>query len=230
MSNKSVREFRFQSEFRASGTDVKPRLSGYAARYGVKTKLQPGLNETIMPGAFKRTVETNDLNCACFFNHKESQILGRVSAGTLRLREDSQGLFFDCDIDTGISYAADLYRSVQRGDISECSFGFQCNEDGDDFVDDPEERGAVLRQLKKVSVFDVSPVTFPAYGNGATNVSARSLRSMFPEGVPASFASRATASPQDVQRRLRQRASDLLDEIAREDIAIQKNRVRLAFN
>src|SRR5258708_11447308 len=175
------REYRFLTqELRAAGTESQPRIEGYAARYNVKTTLQPGVNEVIRPGAFRNTVARQDA-CYCCFNHNEERIISRVSAGTLRLREDDLGLHFDSDIDLSVSYAADLYRNIRNGNVSECSFGFRMVKES--YVDDVEEKDAVLRELLEVSCFDVSPVIEPAYGNGVTSVSARSL---FPDGTPSS--------------------------------------------
>jgi HK97 family phage prohead protease len=172
-----MRERRFlTNEFRASGTPANPKISGYAATFNVETELQPGLWEVIRPGAFKQSIAKRD-DCGCFFNHDESLILGRVSAGTLRLKEDSKGLFFDCDVDAEVSYAADLYRNIKAGNISECSFGFYTIQD-----DYTKTKQGVLRELLTAKVFDVSPVTFPAYSQ--TSVAARSL---FPDGMPAAL-------------------------------------------
>jgi HK97 family phage prohead protease len=179
MSTATKKEFRFLAqELRAAGTDAKPRIQGYAARYGIKTQLQPGLREVIMPGAFRKTVANKDACYACF-NHDPEKILGRVSAGNLRLRDDDTGLYFDCDIDLGVSYASDLYRNIQNQTISECSFGFYALKE--DFVEDDEDQGEILRELRECSVFDVSPVIEPQYQG--TSVSARS-RAMFPDGLP----------------------------------------------
>ena len=170
------REFRFlTSQVRAKAGSK--GISGYAARYNKTTMLEPGLREVIRPGAFTQTVKRKD-DCIACIGHDDSKILGRVSAGTLRLRDDAQGLYFDCDTpDT--SYAQDLLANIRAGNISECSFGFYVDPDGDDVTRDAD--GVILREIKSCRVFDVSPVTFPAYGNGVTSVSARSL---FPEGKP----------------------------------------------
>jgi hypothetical protein len=183
MSNNQKREFRFLTSQVRAKPGTKPGISGFAARYGKATMIEPGLREIIKRGAFTQTVKRKDSCIACF-NHDESKILGRVSAGTLRLRDDSEGLFFDCDTpDT--SYAQDLLESIRRGDISECSFGFYLDPDGDEFSKDAD--GTILRQIRSCSVFDVSPVTNPAYGGGVTSVAARS-RAQFPDGLPFSEA------------------------------------------
>jgi HK97 family phage prohead protease len=183
MSNNQKREYRFLTSQVRAKSGTKPGISGYAARYGKATMIEPGLREIINKGAFTQTVKRKDSCIACF-NHDESKILGRVSAGTLRLRDDSDGLYFDCDTpDT--SYANDLLESIRRGDIAECSFGFYLDPDGDDFSKDAD--GTILRQIRSCSVFDVSPVTNPAYGGGVTSVAARS-RAQFPDGLPFSEA------------------------------------------
>jgi HK97 family phage prohead protease len=161
-------------ELRAEGTNSRPRITGLAARFGAKTTLRPGLNEVVQRGAFQRSIsEENDtvLN----FNHNDSAVCARVGAGSLMLRETNEGLLFDATVDTGISYVNDLYRNIKAQNISECSFAFTVYPDGDEFTEDPEERGAVLRVLKSVQLWDVSAVTFPQYGGGATNVSARNV-------------------------------------------------------
>jgi uncharacterized protein len=161
-------------ELRAEGTPSRPRITGLAARFGAKTTLQPGLNEVIAKGAFKRSLgEGNDtvLN----FNHSDDKVCARVAAGTLRLRETEQGLMFDAEVDPEISYVGDLYRSIKAGNISECSFSFTPYEDGDSIDTDPDESRAMLRTLKSVRLWDVAAVTHPAYGSGATNLNARNV-------------------------------------------------------
>jgi HK97 family phage prohead protease len=210
------KEYRFLTQdLRATGTDAKPKIQGYAARYNVKTQLQPGLREVIRPGAFRKTVAAKD-DCYACFNHDEQQILGRVRAGSLRLKEDSDGLYFDCDIDTGVSYASDLYRNIKSGAISECSFGFYAL--NDDYVADDEDSSEVLRELKECQVFDVSPVVMPQYSN--TSVSARS-RAMFPDGIPT-----------DLERRFKSaRAAEVVAasvEVSERDLAHARARLEFA--
>ena len=207
----NTKEHRFLTqELRAAGTETKPKLQGYAARYNVKTQLQPGLREVIRPGAFRKTVAAKD-DCYACFNHDEQQILGRVRAGSLRLKEDAKGLFFECDIDLGVSYASDLYRNIQNRSVSECSFGFYALQD--DYVTDDEDKTQVLRELKECRVFDVSPVVMPQYSS--TSVSARSL--LFPDGVPAALEQRFASA----------KASFVPDNSER-DLALAKARLEFA--
>ena len=100
------------------------------------------------------------------FNHDPNHVLGRTSAGTLTLSEDENGLRFEISAPDA-SWARDLHASVQRGDINQCSFAFDVIEDEWRHMAGAPDR----RTLKKVRLYDVSIVTYPAYQ--ATSVSAR---------------------------------------------------------
>jgi HK97 family phage prohead protease len=171
------KEFRFTPELRASGTTSKPMLSGYAAVFNQRANIGDRFMEVIMPGAFKRCLQgTPDVRA--LVDHEPAKILGRTVAGTLRLSEDSKGLRCEIDLpDTQLG--RDVYTSVQRGDLSQMSFGFN---PVDENVVPIAGAPGILRELCDVDVFDVSVVTFPAYEG--TSITARSLRSLFPQGMP----------------------------------------------
>jgi HK97 family phage prohead protease len=192
-------------ELRAEGSGSSPRIVGMAARCGSKTTIQRGLNEIIAPGAFKDSIANGD-DVVLNFNHSADKICARTGAGTLRLRETDQGLLFDADVDPDISYVGDLYRSIKRGDISECSFQFSTPTGGDSLMPDPDEQGAMLRVLKSVRLWDVSAVTYPQYSGGVTNISARNV-------IAADLQQRAASAlaGQEILAR-RQRAAALLTE------------------
>jgi len=200
------REVRFATlELRADGAGKQPRITGLAARFGAKTTIQRGLNEVIAPGAFKRSIANGD-DVVLNFNHSDDKVCARVSAGTLKLRESDEGLLFDAEIDPEVSYIGDLYRSIKNGNIAECSFSFTPYEDGDTIEPDPDERGALLRTLKSVRLWDVAAVTHPAYGGNVTSVNARNVIS---EHVAARMA--ALTQPQGTEAR-KHRAAVLLAE------------------
>src|ERR1051325_8657221 len=139
-----LREFRSFKirELRAETVDGKRYLTGYAANYNVLSEdLGWGLRERIMPGAFTRALrEKQDVRH--LKNHDPNLVLGRTKAGTTELGEDSKGLNFRT-LMPNTSYATDLFESVGRGDIDECSFGFVAvrtawiEEPDPDFPDDP---------------------------------------------------------------------------------------------
>lgn len=151
----------FDVEVRADDESATPRIVGYAAKFNRDS--QPlGFSqfiERIAPGAFSKTVKEADVRA--LGNHDPNIVLGRNKAGTLRLSEDKVGLRYDVDIDVENPIAMSWYRMVKRGDISQSSFGFQVVKDEWDY---PSQDGEpMVRTLKEVRLFDVSPVTFPAY-------------------------------------------------------------------
>jgi len=145
-------------------TDVELRLSdeddeesntiiGYAAVFNSWSEDLGFFKEQIAPGAFKRTIKNGDIRA--LINHDPNLVIGRTKNKTLRLSEDDKGLAFEVDLpDT--SYAMDLRKSIERKDITQNSFGFQTMKD--EWSEDGKRR-----TLVEVKLFDISPVTFPAY-------------------------------------------------------------------
>ncbi|MED4359466.1 HK97 family phage prohead protease [Geobacillus stearothermophilus] len=139
-------------------------IEGYFAVFNRETELFPGAFEEIAPEAFNETL-SNDIRA--LINHDTSLVLGRNKAGTLELKVDSRGLWGRIKINPRDSDAVNLYERVKRGDVDQCSFGFNIIEEETDFRDD----GTVKWRLKKVDLHEVSVVTFPAYED--TSVQAR---------------------------------------------------------
>lgn len=187
-------------ELRADkGDDGRRYLSGYAATYNtLSSDLGWGLRERIIPGAFKRAV-TEKQDVMHLVNHDPTAILGRTESGTTVLSEDSKGLAFRTLINEEDPSAVALYSQVLRGDINQCSFGFQAVRTTWVEEPDPENEKDMrcIRELHDVDLFDVSTVTYPAYPKTNTNAerSAAMERSMFPDGVPMEIRSRRTGNP-----------------------------------
>lgn len=161
---RQVRSVPVKFETRQDGET--PHISGYFAVFNSNYEIAPGMSESIKPGAFSRTL-SNDVRA--LINHDTTLVLGRTKAHTLELHEDEHGLWGDITINPNDSDAMNLYERVKRGDVDQCSFGFEIVEEETDFRDD----GSVHWTLKDVNLFEVSACTFPAYE--ATNISARSV-------------------------------------------------------
>ena len=146
-----------------------PVLTGYAAVFGQETVIGDWFRERIEPGAFTAALARQD-DVRALVNHDPTRILGRSTAGTLRLTQDAVGLRYEIT-PPDTSYARDLIVSVQRGDVTQSSFAFRVVKD----KVLPLARGETLplRVVEDVELFDVSPVTYPAYVN--TTVSARAV-------------------------------------------------------
>jgi uncharacterized protein len=159
------------------------KLEGIACSYGAISADLGGFVERIAPGAFSRSLANTSQDVVCTFNHDNNKILGRLKNGTLTLKDSPDALRFSCQLDKKQQAHKDLYYAVQRGDISECSFAFSVDNEGgskgESFSDARDERGQriALRTITAAKLFDVSAVTNPAYGGGATNVNARQFRS-----------------------------------------------------
>jgi hypothetical protein len=168
-----------RAKLRASRSDGKPtRIEGYAAVFydgtpGSQYELWENFVERIMPGAFDRALRDKH-DVRGLFNHDANQVLGRTGAGTMRLSVDDTGLRYE--IDPGDTTAGrDTVENLDRGDVDGSSFSFIPT-----VVTTREEGDFVVREITDVDLFDVGPVTFPAYEG--TSAMARSL---LPETVRA---------------------------------------------
>lgn len=146
----------------AEGEDM--YIEGYFAVFNRQTELWPGAFEEIAPGAFDGTLG-NDIRALA--NHETMFVLGRNKAGTLELRVDSHGLWGRIKINPNDSDAVNLYERVRRGDVDQCSFGFNIIREETDWRDD----GTVKWTIREIDLHEVSVVTFPAYQD--TGVQAR---------------------------------------------------------
>jgi len=179
-----------------------PHIHGYAARFNRESVDLGGFVEQIRPGAFTKAAEKSDVRA--LKNHNADLVLGRTTAKTLKLAENSRGLKFDIaapDTTTG----RDTVEEIRRGDITGCSFSFMLADGGDEWT---EKNGVVMRTILEVDeLFDVGPVTFPAYPD--TSVAVRSLERfqetrqapLSPEAPPAEPAT-PTVSLDDARKRV----------------------------
>jgi len=143
-------------------------VSGHAAVFNVRSH-DLGFREVIQPGAFADAILRGD-DVKFLLNH-EGLPLARTRSGTLRLTEDDRGLAFRATLDPTDPDAQRLLPKVKRGDLSEMSFAFSVQDRSKD-EKWTRDGGDMVRTLIRVSLFDVSAVTFPAYPS--TDLSARS--------------------------------------------------------
>lgn len=146
-------------------SDEPAKIMGHAAVFNTLSQDLGWFREKIDPGAFAESIKEDDIRA--LFNHDPNFVLGRNTANTLKLSEDDTGLAVEiAPPDTQV--ARDLLVSIERGDVSQMSFGFRTIDQAWEIVDEED-----IRTLKKAKLFDVSPVTFPAYTE--TDVAVRSL-------------------------------------------------------
>lgn len=164
-TDRTIRQVRsVTSSFETRSDDTGMYIEGYFSVFNSNYEIYPGCTESVAPGAFSNTLG-GDIKALC--DHDTRLVLGRNKAGTLELREDSHGLWGRITINPNDSDAVNLYERVKRGDVDQCSFGFDIREEEADFRDD----GSVHFTIRDVELYEVSVVTFPAYSE--TSVSAR---------------------------------------------------------
>lgn len=202
----------FATELRADAGEGRPaRLSGYAAVFDQLSVVLYGMfRERIERGAFASTIG-DDIRA--LWNHDTNYPLGRSKAGTLALAEDSHGLRVEID-PPDTQAGRDAVESIRRGDVDQMSFAFDVLED----TWDQDEQGQLIRTLRKVKLYEVSPVTFPAYTG--TTVSARADNGAFGDmpAIPERF--RGTGGRDDAERgqvlvAMRRRRLALLERLER---------------
>lgn len=154
----------FFSEFKVREDGEAFVIEGYFAVFNSIYDMGWGMSESIAPGAFTKAL-SNDVRA--LINHDTTLVLGRTSAHTLELREDSHGLWGKITINPKDSDAMNLYERVKRGDVDQCSFGFNIVSEETDFRDD----GTIHWTITEADLHEVSVCTFPAYEE--TAVSAR---------------------------------------------------------
>ena len=152
------------TEFKTREDGEELRIEGYFAVFNSNYEIAPGMSESIAPGAFSNTI-SGDIRA--LINHDTTLVLGRTKANTLQLSEDSRGLFGSVLINPNDQDAMNLYGRVQRGDVDQCSIGFNILNENTDIRED----GSVHWEIREVELFEVSCCTFPAYEE--TNISAR---------------------------------------------------------
>ena len=152
------------------GGDVPIELSGHAAVFNKLSEDLGGFREKIKRGTFKDTIEEDDARG--IFNHDSNIVLGRQGNGTLELKEDRTGLAFKLFPPDTQLVRDMVVAPIERGDVTQMSFGFRTLSDSWSTVD-----GEEIRELQKVTLIEISPVTFPAYPDTDVNseVGKRSL-------------------------------------------------------
>lgn len=148
------------TEFRAAEEGQDKYIEGYFAIFGGVYEVFPGATESIDPGAFDGEL-MEDIRF--LIDHETRLVLGRTKAKTGELRIDTHGLYGRVKINPSDQDAMNLYARVERGDVDQCSFGFDILDE--EIKNNPD--GSIHWLIKKVKLWEVSVVTFPAYEDTA---------------------------------------------------------------
>lgn len=161
------------------------KISGYAAMFNSAATISGEFREVLAPGCFARTLRENP-DVLMLLSHDVGRVIGRTTAGTLSLKEDSMGLWFELLPDPTTPSGQEAIGTVRRGDVRGCSFGFRVRkeewQDGGDRLP--------LRIIKDVDLFETTLTAAPAYGTTTATLRV--------DGTPNSTAS---ARAEDAMRR-----------------------------
>ena len=164
MDREKMQKRSFNASFETREDNENLSIEGYFVVFNTNYDMGMGMSESIAPHAFDNTL-SDDIRA--LINHDTTLVLGRTSAHTLELRQDEHGLWGRIDINPNDSDAMNLYARVKRGDVSQCSFGFDILDEETEYLNENE----VHWTIKEVKLYEVSPCTFPAYQE--TSIAAR---------------------------------------------------------
>lgn len=143
-------------------------IEGYAALFNVRTVIWGLFEESIKPGAFSRAIKEKQ-DVRSLFNHNPDCPLGRTKYGTLALREDEKGLWTETTV-VDTQQARDVVENIRVGNVDQMSFAFIPKKTKWTFA---EERGGLDHcEILDLDLYDISPVTYPAYEQTSCGVRA----------------------------------------------------------
>lgn len=167
--NRQMRTIHSDFTIRVNQENNERRIEGYFAVFGDIYEMYPGLTESIDPHAFDEAI-ADDVRF--LINHDTTLVLGRTAAHTGELRIDSHGLWGSVIVNPNDSDATNALARVERGDVSQCSIGFDILDEEAEFRED----GTAHWTIRKVKLYEVSMCTFPAYESTAISARQRDLK------------------------------------------------------
>jgi HK97 family phage prohead protease len=195
-------------EIRDAGDGAPTTIVGHAAVFDQLSEDLGGFREMVKPLSFLAALAISD--CRSLWNHNPDFVLGRQSSGTLLVSEDDRGLAMDCTPPDTQLIRDMVLTPMRRGDVNQASFGFWV--DKDEWSTMPD--GSLLRTILAFrELFDVSPVTFPAYPQ--TRLEARAVLTNAGLDFDALAHHIATAGSAHVTERDRRLVIDSLDVLNR---------------
>ena len=164
-NNRATRQLRtLPCEFQTREENDQRIIEGYFAVYDSVYQIDTDMSESIAPGAFSSSI-SGDVRA--LINHNTTLVLGRTVPHTLEIKDDARGLWGRIVVNPKDSDAVNAYERVKRGDVSQCSIGFDVVKEDTEIRED----GSIHWTIRDVKLWEVSICTFPAYEE--TNISAR---------------------------------------------------------
>ena len=169
----TIKHMQIRTRFETREADGRKVLCGYFARFDDRYNIWPDFYETIDPNAFAESVAGGDVRA--LINHDTTLVLGRTKAGTLTLRADDVGIWGEITVNEADADAMNCYARVQRGDVDQCSIGFDYapGEGAEELI--TEADGTMHDIVKRAILYEVSVCTFPAYEGTSVEARERAL-------------------------------------------------------
>jgi uncharacterized protein len=182
-----------------------------------------GFYERVQRGAFRKALAEGQDVRFLGLNHDSNTVMARTTNGTLTLREDPKGLLVEADL-APTQGARDLAILLERGDLSQMSFGFRV---GTDIVEEADGELPRRTITEFRDLFDVSVVTYPAYeGTDAGLARSMEFRQRFGDEHADLAAMIAAASPDTVDDAVARALTQLAPAAERDHIAALLGRRR----
>lgn len=169
----NIKHMQTRAAFETREADGRKILCGYFARFDDRYNIWPDFYETIDPHAFDESINGGDVRA--LINHDTTLVLGRTKAGTLTLRADDVGIWGEIAVNEADADAMNCYARVQRGDVDQCSIGFDYapGESAEELI--TEADGTMHDIVKRAILYEVSVCTFPAYEGTSVEARERAL-------------------------------------------------------
>jgi HK97 family phage prohead protease len=149
------------------GDNGTKKIIGKAAVFGKMSQNLGGFQEKLHPKAFDKVLKTADVRG--LRNHDPDKLLGRTKSGTMRLHTDKDALHYEIDVPQ-TTEGRDTVEMIKRGDLDGSSFSFMVDDDGDEWDDESDPPTRTVHSIR--DLFDVGPVTYPAYLDTSTGTRA----------------------------------------------------------
>jgi len=131
------------------------RLGGYGSVFGV----QDSFGDVVLPGAFAASIASHraaGTMPAMLWQHDAAEPIGLWTDA----REDDHGLYVEGALNTETMRGREAAALVRQGALNGLSIGFLTPNDGAEY-----DRQTGVRRLRKLDLWEVSVVTFPANGS-----------------------------------------------------------------
>lgn len=145
------------------GKDDLEVMVGYAATFNSRSEDLGGFVEEIEPGFFRTAIKPGNLDCYSLFNHNPDNVLGYSRAGEVRVSEDTEGLYQETDLIGDTTDSTNMIAHLRAGRIHKMSFAFTVHKSGQKWSTEGNRNVRRLLADGCSRLYDVSPVTYPAY-------------------------------------------------------------------